>query len=137
MTTKEKPRYTVTRVATRKEAERARGYFEDEGITIVIHPDRDFLPSLPWAISVEDKKYLISATLIAEEAAARVNILTNQMVKEAEWNTKLRPTWCDCNPETLKCNDNFLCYPDDGECTCGIYKHHVHCRFCMGVSQVG
>jgi hypothetical protein len=28
-------------------------------------------------------------------------------------------------------------YPMDGECECGMWKHHVHCATCGGVSQVG
>ena len=39
--------------------------------------------------------------------------------------------WCNCDkPE-------FLCYPEDGCCTCGTYKHHVHCKNCGGIMQVG
>ncbi len=30
--------------------------------------------------------------------------------------------WCDKN------DCEFESYPDDGECNCGIYKHHVHCQ---------
>lgn len=32
--------------------------------------------------------------------------------------------------------DGFLCYPEDGKCSCGVYKHHVHC-VCGGITQVG
>jgi len=44
--------------------------------------------------------------------------------------TNLRSEWCSCN------NPEFLCYPEDGACECGTYKHHVHCK-CGGVMQVG
>ena len=44
--------------------------------------------------------------------------------------TKLIPEWCNCGHE------EFLCYPGDGECECGVYKHHVHCK-CGRISQVG
>lgn len=40
--------------------------------------------------------------------------------------------WCKCGKDS-----EFLCYPEDGACTCGIHKHHVHCRKCGGVSQIG
>jgi len=44
----------------------------------------------------------------------------------------LKNEWCECGK-----NSEFLCYPDDGECTCGIEKHHIHCKTCGGVSQIG
>jgi hypothetical protein len=44
--------------------------------------------------------------------------------------SKLSSFWCECEVS------EFLCYPADGECTCGVHKHHVHCT-CGGVSQVG
>jgi len=42
----------------------------------------------------------------------------------------LRSDWCQCKKGT------FLCYPEDGACTCGIHKHHVHC-ICGGLLQTG
>lgn len=39
--------------------------------------------------------------------------------------------WCDCK------RSEFLCYPGDGECLCGTHKHHVHCKNCGGISQIG
>jgi len=44
----------------------------------------------------------------------------------------LRHAWCECGEDA-----EFLCYPEDGCCTCGEYKHHVHCRKCGGIMQVG
>lgn len=43
----------------------------------------------------------------------------------------LVPDWCRCDHDT-----GFLCYPGDGECLCGVHKHHVHGR-CGHVVQVG
>ena len=40
--------------------------------------------------------------------------------------------WCECGP-----NGTFGCYPGDGECSCGMHKHHVHCGVCGKVSQIG
>lgn len=45
--------------------------------------------------------------------------------------SKLTSEWCKCGERW-----EFLCYPEDGECTCGVYKHHVHC-VCGKISQVG
>lgn len=45
---------------------------------------------------------------------------------------KLKGDWCECGAES-----EFLCYPEDGCCTCGCYKHHVHCAKCGCISQVG
>jgi hypothetical protein len=39
--------------------------------------------------------------------------------------------WCDCGVDT-----GFRCYPGDGECECGMHKHHVH-GTCGHVTQVG
>ena len=44
---------------------------------------------------------------------------------------KLKKTWCKC-----KNGGNFHSYPENGECLCGIYNHHVHC-YCGGVLQFG
>ena len=43
----------------------------------------------------------------------------------------LHPQWCRCPA------DEFHSYPGDGECSCGVYKHHVHCSLCGGISQIG
>jgi len=43
----------------------------------------------------------------------------------------LKQEWCTCE------ESEFLCYPKDGCCTCGEYKHHVHCKKCGGISQTG
>jgi hypothetical protein len=42
----------------------------------------------------------------------------------------LSSEWCECK------DGEFLCYPEDGVCSCGIHKHHVHC-LCGKVSQIG
>lgn len=49
----------------------------------------------------------------------------------------LTPKWCDCKDENGEFVDTgFLCYPEDGKCECGMYKHHVHGQ-CGHVTQVG
>ena len=42
----------------------------------------------------------------------------------------LNTDWCDCKKE------KFSSYPQDGECSCGMYKHHVHC-VCGSIMQIG
>ena len=48
----------------------------------------------------------------------------------------LVPNWC-----TEKCQysgyDGDIVYPQDGECSCGVYKHHVHRVICGHITQVG
>lgn len=40
--------------------------------------------------------------------------------------------------EMCKCDDpTFGSYPQDGECDCGMHKHHVHCGKCGKISQIG
>lgn len=41
-----------------------------------------------------------------------------------------------------RCGEDFEfgSYPEDGKCTvpnCPVYKHHVHCAKCGGISQIG
>lgn len=54
---------------------------------------------------------------------------------EVKPTMKLRETilssdWCECKkPE-------FSSYPEDGQCRCGMHKHHVHC-VCGKISQIG
>ena len=61
-----------------------------------------------------------------------VGVLIRDLVSKRK--EALRPEriqdWCKCG------NEIFESYPMDGECDCGMYLHHVHCR-CGGVSQVG
>jgi len=38
---------------------------------------------------------------------------------------------CSCDEPT------FGSYPQDGECNCGMHKHHVHCGTCGKISQIG
>jgi len=45
---------------------------------------------------------------------------------------KLRSGWCEC--EDGECT--FHSYPADGECSCGVHKHHVH-GTCGGITQIG
>lgn len=45
---------------------------------------------------------------------------------------KAQSVWCQCGE-----NETFGSYPEDGECDCGIHKHHVHCGTCGKVSQIG
>ena len=54
---------------------------------------------------------------------------TNETIKKM--TPYLTSDWCDCEVS------EFLCYPEDGQCSCGVYKHHVHCKQCGGISQVG
>lgn len=44
---------------------------------------------------------------------------------------KLSQEWCECGPAGA-----FLCYPENGACSCGEFKHHVHC-ICGNISQTG
>ena len=38
--------------------------------------------------------------------------------------------WCDWG------DAKFHSYPEDGQCVCGCFKHHVHC-LCGRIMQVG
>jgi len=119
----------ITRATTAEEAERIKAFFKMNGIPTISRQD-DFLKSMPIAIILTQKKYYLNAILLHEESTGIVNIISGEVVREAVWN-KLKRDWCTCE------KDEFLCYPEDGQCTCGIYLHHVHCAICRGVSQIG
>jgi len=38
---------------------------------------------------------------------------------------------CECD------EPKFGCYPEDGKCSCGHHKHHIHCETCGKISQYG
>lgn len=53
---------------------------------------------------------------------------------------KLKPTiifwkieWCECKSPDGSNNVFF----DDGVCTCGVSKHHYHCKLCGRLTQIG
>jgi hypothetical protein len=54
--------------------------------------------------------------------------ITELQAKAIEEQNKL---WCKCEEPT------FGSYPEDGECECGMNKHHVHCGICGKISQIG
>lgn len=64
------------------------------------------------------------------KALAGVSVSVRDTVKDTKAFGVLKSTWCKC------AESKFLCYPEDGACSCNTYKHHVHCE-CGGISQVG
>ena len=44
---------------------------------------------------------------------------------------KAKHIFCDCDDPI------FGTYPEDGKCSCGMYKHHVHCATCGKILQIG
>lgn len=43
----------------------------------------------------------------------------------------MKEEMCSCD------NPTFGSYPEDGQCHCGMQKHHVHCGTCEKISQIG
>ena len=71
---------------------------------------------------------------VEAEGGEKVTLLvqdTDTAQDIAKYGRWLESGWCRCE------KSEFLCYPEDGACSCGIHKHHVHCKKCGGVSQVG
>jgi hypothetical protein len=58
----------------------------------------------------------------AEDREARLIAYSQAHPLVAEW----------CNHDECE----FRCYPGDGECKCGVHKHHVH-GTCGRILQVG
>ncbi len=53
-----------------------------------------------------------------------------QIKRISEDHGKPIAKWCECD------DPQFAFYADDNACTCGVEKHHVHCK-CGHISQVG
>lgn len=71
--------------------------------------------------------------LTLEEPPKNVTFEVHDTIKDvSNIGVKLQGKWCECGKDS-----EFLCYPEDGCCTCGVHKHHVHCAKCGCVSQVG
>ena len=66
-------------------------------------------------------------TFVVSETHDRETI---ELILSAHDALSVEPRWCDCGAS------QFLCYPEDGECPCGMEKHHVHC-VCGGIYQIG
>lgn len=53
-------------------------------------------------------------------------------------NITLLPEWSDPTDECENCETmEFTVFADDGECECGVHKHHYHCSVCGKIVQVG
>lgn len=68
-----------------------------------------------------------------EAFGGSVNVRDQERPKmtEAYLRRLLKQEWCRCGDAGA-----FLCYPENGACSCGEFKHHVHC-ICGGISQTG
>ncbi len=56
--------------------------------------------------------------------------ITEELAEQLKEQDKL---WCRCTSIEY----TFGSYPEDGECNCGVHKHHVHCGTCGKISQIG
>lgn len=45
--------------------------------------------------------------------------------------------WCDCEGEDREKCFAGASYRNDGECECGIHKHHYHGLICRKIVQIG
>ncbi len=71
-------------------------------------------------------------TFLDEEGNEFKFQIHEQVEDTSDMEPFLTSEWCQCGPDS-----EFLCYPKDGCCTCGTHKHHVHCKKCGGISQIG
>ena len=69
--------------------------------------------------------------LFTEKEKPAFTINTKESEAKAKVGITLQNKPCYCE------KGDFLCYPEDGECTCGQYKHHVHCKLCGKIMQYG
>lgn len=54
--------------------------------------------------------------------------VTRQKILEIHTQNNI---WCRCK------KSYSTVFMDDGECDCGIHKHHYHCECCNKVTQIG
>jgi len=69
--------------------------------------------------------------LITESELQKENERCKELQKRCEYYARpyyftLIGDWCKNEDKNDKCE--FHSYPQDGECSCGIFKHHVHCH---------
>lgn len=50
---------------------------------------------------------------------------------------KYKNTWCKCKVPPTPEQSDLSMFNADGLCDCGIHKHHIHCKKCGGVTQIG
>jgi len=69
---------------------------------------------------------------MADREIVKLEVMDQAGAEElAKMAPYLSPLWCKCEESSP------LCYTQDGQCPCGVFKHHVHCRNCGAISQVG
>jgi len=78
----------------------------------------------------KDPTKYVADSVNGEKVTLRVR-KTATKTELKQYGSFLVSSGCTCE------HSEFLCYPGDGECSCGIFKHHVHCKLCGGVSQIG
>jgi hypothetical protein len=55
--------------------------------------------------------------------------VTQEEIDKAEKENEI---WCHCNGDV-----SASIYKADGECMCGVVKHHYHCPDCGKITQIG
>lgn len=76
----------------------------------------------------------MTTTFYAKNEGGKYEEITVRICKERE-RAELGPLvtdWCSCGYD----GDETV-FRDDGDCTCGIHKHHYHCAQCGGLVQIG
>ena len=107
-----------------------------------IYPERD------WELVIELAGNASTSTVAQAAKAHPCEVLTalNQLAHRRQLRavaelenpqptpdgTELHKGWCVCGDK-----ENWGPYVGDGQCECGINKHHYHCNTCGGVLQVG
>ena len=79
-----------------------------------------------------EKLEIIFSTPGEPDRVEVLNVEAGTKERIARLREEMEKSWCKCGDK-----ETFGRYPNDGECSCGTYKHHVHCGTCGKVSQVG
>ena len=78
----------------------------------------------------KDSLTMLTYLLCQHQASDVIKKLVRVINRLQKSKSHLNTDWCDCKKE------KFSSYPQDGECSCGMYKHHVHC-VCGSIMQIG
>jgi len=62
-----------------------------------------------------------------EEVLPTFEIIDNKAIQINKKKFKLVGEWCPHKNCGNDLKNDFYSYPEDGACSCGVHKHHVHC----------
>lgn len=68
-----------------------------------------------------------------------IDVIMNDEEKAEHAKAMAEEVWCDCEGDEAKqkCFDTCEFMVENGECNCGVWKHHYHGGVCGKIVQIG